>query len=365
MIRRPPRSTLFSLHDSLPISRCGIQTAGVIPSGEYLSCHARLSRRDPRWRCVSHSLRGRHHVVDDHAEHLGGELRGGDFGELHPIGRGAASASPTRISVTPALGRRRQLAHGQRHRRFPVSVDGDLEAVRPGVRERHVEHENRSCLDVGHPRGRLREVHGTVAAQDLRVLLVQEADLHLVLADLGALPLEPEYQVQARVHGGELLHPDVLKDPQHGQLAGLVDDRVVGDDGEVEMQSYFAETGIDARVFSHSSFNTPPFPFGSIAIVNCSTGCRRVSTRMSSRARSYRASYSVPHCPVFLLTMSFQPVGEGMVHRLYLPAGTAVTATGKSALVSRTVASFAPVRHTWFQGTTFPNTTRPRIEGRL
>src|SRR5216117_4597694 len=98
--------------------------------------------------------------------------------------------------------------------------------------------------------------------------------------------LEPEYQVQARVHGGELLHPDVLKDPQHGQLARLVDYRVVGDDGEVEMQSYFAENGIDARVFSHSSFNTPPFPFGSIAIVNCSTGCRRVSTRMSSRARS-------------------------------------------------------------------------------
>src|SRR2546426_11119221 len=63
--------------------------------------------------------------------------------------------------------------------------------------------------------------------------------------------------------------------------------------------------------------------------------------------------------------MSFQPVGEGMVHRLYLPAGTAVPATVKSALVSRTVASFAPVRHTWFQGTTFPNTPRPRIEGRL
>src|SRR5438034_11370115 len=67
--------------------------------------------------------------------------------------------------------------------RSHVSVDRDLEAVRPGVRERHVEHENRSCLDVGHPRGRLREVHGTVAAQDLRVLLVQEADLHLVRSE--------------------------------------------------------------------------------------------------------------------------------------------------------------------------------------
>ena len=81
-----------------------------------------------------------------------------------------------------------------------------------------------------------RSVHGAVAAEDLGVLLVQEPDLHLVLADLGALPLEAEYQVQAGVHGGELLHPDVLEDPQHGQLARLIDDRVVGDDGEIEVQ---------------------------------------------------------------------------------------------------------------------------------
>src|SRR5439155_19060816 len=52
------------------------------------------------------------------------------------------------------------------------------------------------------------------------------------------------------------------------------------------ISSYFAENGIDARVFSHSSFNTPPFPFGSIAIVSCSTGCRSGSTLMSSRATS-------------------------------------------------------------------------------
>src|ERR1051325_11620489 len=61
--------------------------------------------------------------------------------------------------------------------------------------------------------------------------------------------------------------------------------------------------------------------------------------------------------------MSFHPPGEGSVHREYLPAGTGVPAMTRSALVSNTVAWFAPVRHTWFQGTTFPKITRPRVEG--
>ena len=63
--------------------------------------------------------------------------------------------------------------------------------------------------------------------------------------------------------------------------------------------------------------------------------------------------------------MSFQPPGDGMVQRLYLPAGSLVPASVRSALVSSMVAWFAPVRHTWFQGTTFPKITRPRVEGRL
>src|ERR1051325_6368629 len=63
--------------------------------------------------------------------------------------------------------------------------------------------------------------------------------------------------------------------------------------------------------------------------------------------------------------MSFHPPGEGSVHREYLPAGTGVPAMTRSALVSNTVAWFAPVRHTWFQGATFPKITRPRVEGRL
>jgi hypothetical protein len=41
--------------------------------------------------------------------------------------------------------------------------------------------------------------------------------------------------VQPRVHRGELLHPDVLENPQNGDLPGLVDEGVIRDDGKVEM----------------------------------------------------------------------------------------------------------------------------------
>ena len=119
-----------------------------------------------------------------------------------------------------------------------------------------------------------------------------------MLTDLRAPPLETEDQVQPRVHRGELLHPDMLENSQNRELARLIDDRVIGDDGEIEMHEtspvdygrLMTDNGTDARVFSHSSFSTPPLPFGSTAIVNCSTGCFRVSTFMSRRATSYWAS---------------------------------------------------------------------------
>src|SRR2546426_1536544 len=63
--------------------------------------------------------------------------------------------------------------------------------------------------------------------------------------------------------------------------------------------------------------------------------------------------------------MSSPRGGAGTVQRLYSPAGSLVPATIKSASVSSTVAALAPVRHTWFHGTTPPKITRPRAEGRL
>ena len=56
-----------------------------------------------------------------------------------------------------------------------------------------------------------------------------------MIADLRALAAEAEHQVQARVRGGELLHPDVLEHAQDGNLPGLVDEGVIGDDGEIEV----------------------------------------------------------------------------------------------------------------------------------
>jgi hypothetical protein len=54
--------------------------------------------------------------------------------------------------------------------------------------------------------------------------------------DLGAASAHAQHQVRARVHRRELLDPDVLEDAQHAELPLLVDQRVVGDDREVDLQ---------------------------------------------------------------------------------------------------------------------------------
>ncbi len=41
------------------------------------------------------------------------------------------------------------------------------------------------------------------------------------------------------MHGGELLHPNVLEDAEHRDLAGLIDEGVVGGDGEIQMHDLF------------------------------------------------------------------------------------------------------------------------------
>ncbi len=131
----------------------------------------------------------------------------------------------------------RQLAHREWHRGLLVAVDRDLEAVGTRVGKGHIEHENCPSFDFRHAGRRLGEVDGAVAAEDLRSRFVEEADLDLVLTHLGALPLEAEHEVQPGMHGGELLHPDVLKNAQHGQFPGLIDQGVVRDDREIEVQA--------------------------------------------------------------------------------------------------------------------------------
>ena len=53
-----------------------------------------------------------------------------------------------------------------------------------------------------------------------------------------------------------------------------------------------------------------------------------------------------------------------MVTTAYEPAGRALPSTLTSVLVVKRVASFAPVRHGSFHGTSLPHTSRPFTPGR-
>src|SRR5580692_3671287 len=65
-------------------------------------------------------------------------------------------------------------------------------------------------------------------------------------------------------------------------------------------------------VVSHVKVMIPlDSPDGAIPMVNCSTGRAVPDTRIGMRAKSAVESYSVPHSPVRLLTMSFHPVRLG------------------------------------------------------
>src|SRR5256886_16970538 len=114
-----------------------------------------------------------------------------------------SAASPALVERLPTgstSGLRRELTHRQRDGGFALAVDRDFEAIRAGVRERHVEHEDRTRLAFGPGRGRLPKAHTARPAEDLGALLVHQPDLDVVLADLGALALEAQHQVQPRVH---------------------------------------------------------------------------------------------------------------------------------------------------------------------
>src|SRR2546430_13681813 len=81
------------------------------------------------------------------------------------------TAQPARTSVHAAgRGGRgdRHLTHRQWHGCLFLSIDRDLEAIGPGMRERHVEYEDGTRLDIGHTCGRLGERNVAVAAQDFR-----------------------------------------------------------------------------------------------------------------------------------------------------------------------------------------------------
>src|SRR6516162_7379693 len=83
--------------------------------------------------------------------------------------------------------------------------------------------------------------------------------------------------------------------------------------GRVLESYFFSVTFTLAVVFAQSSFKVAVFPLVlSREIVNCSVGEAFLETFMSTRARSWLSAYLVPHCPVSLLMISFQPVSLGI-----------------------------------------------------
>ena len=116
------------------------------------------------------------------------------------------------------------------------AVERDLEGVHAGPRQRHVEHQYRARLDVHNARGRLAELDRALATEQLGAALVHKADPDRVNAYLGPPTSHSQHQMSPRTDRGEIRDPDMLKDAEHTQLALLVDEGVIGDEGEIEMQ---------------------------------------------------------------------------------------------------------------------------------
>jgi hypothetical protein len=146
-----------------------------------------------------------------------------------------------RLETLQSGGRERDACHR-------LAVELDFEGVVPGPRQRDVEHEDGAGFHVRDSGRRLPELNRSLAAEELRVRIVDEADPDPVDADLRSSPPHAQHQVGAGMDCGEIGHPDVLKDPQDGELSLLVNEGVVGEDGEVESQAQLT------RIDSMTSF---------------------------------------------------------------------------------------------------------------
>ena len=127
-------------------------------------------------------------------------------------------------------------ANGQGNAVARVAIQLDLEGVGPRLRQGEVEHQHRPRLDFGHPGRWLAELHRPLSLQQRVPPIIHKADGQAVLADLGAPPTHPQDQMGPRVNRRELGHPHMLEQAQDGELALLIDQGVVGEDGKVEQQ---------------------------------------------------------------------------------------------------------------------------------
>jgi hypothetical protein len=133
----------------------------------------------------------------------------------------------------------------ERHTVGGLSIETYLEGVLTGPGQGNVEHQYRPGFYIHDSRGRLAKLDGALTAEKLRAGVVHKADANGVYADFGPPPPHAKHQMGARVDGWEVREPDVLKHAEHAELALLVDQGIVGDDGKVEVQGSADSDGCD------------------------------------------------------------------------------------------------------------------------
>jgi hypothetical protein len=131
---------------------------------------------------------------------------------------------------------RLSVSGGERNPAGDLVVQRDLEGVGPRPGKGHVEDQHGTGLDVHHSGRRLAKLHRPLAAEQLGAGVIDEPDADGVDSDLGPPPPHPEHQVGAGTDGRETAQPDVLKDSQDAELALLINEGIIGDDGEIEVQ---------------------------------------------------------------------------------------------------------------------------------
>jgi hypothetical protein len=128
------------------------------------------------------------------------------------------------------------MPRGEGDARRHFAVEHDLEGVLSGARQRDVEDEHCPGFYVDDARRRLAELHRPFTAYQLVAGFVDEADPDGVHPDFRAAASHSEHEMGAGADRRKIAEPDMLKNAKHAQLALLIDEGVVGDEGKIEMQ---------------------------------------------------------------------------------------------------------------------------------
>jgi hypothetical protein len=149
--------------------------------------------------------------------------------------RGHGHYNPPTLRLS-ALLRRLGISRRQRHPIRQLPIQTDLEGILARSGQGYIEHQDGTGLDIDHAGGRLAELNGPLSAQQLVAAFIHKPNANGVHPNLGTPTPNSEHQMSPGVHCREIREPDVLEHAQDTELALLVDQGVIGDDGEIEMQ---------------------------------------------------------------------------------------------------------------------------------